>query len=215
MLSFFKKKKKSIPERTIDDLKRITKILFIDDLTFNLVDSLKEKDGWQNVQKIKDVDSLSQTEVREAHIIFVDVQGVGKKLGFEDEGLGLISALRNSYPAKKIIMYSAESKGRIDGLHPSGNIVDYRLRKTATRYEFESTIERFAKESFCLDNCIMHIKDVFLRELGITKNDEEIRRIVEILYNKGTYNDPQKIASAFNLSNIGSIASIIQLLLMS
>ena len=86
MLSLFKKKKKSIPERTIDDLKRITKILFIDDLTFNLVDSLKEKDGWQNVQKIKDVDSLSQTEVREAHIIFVDVQGVGKKLGFEDEG---------------------------------------------------------------------------------------------------------------------------------
>ena len=55
MLSFFKKKKKSIPERTIDDLKRITKILFIDDLTFNHVDSLKEKDGWQNVQKIKDV----------------------------------------------------------------------------------------------------------------------------------------------------------------
>ena len=27
-----------------------------------------------------DVESISQTEVSEAHIIFVDVQGVGKKL---------------------------------------------------------------------------------------------------------------------------------------
>lgn len=213
MRLFNRKQNKTIPTRSIDDLKRITKILFIDDLNFNYITALKEKDGWQNISRISDPTSISQTELREAHIVFVDVQGVGKKMGFEDEGLGLIQAIREHYPEKKIIMYSAENKGRIDGLHPAGNLVDFRLRKTASRYEFENTIERFAKEAFCLDNCVAHIRIVFQRELGISKTDEEINAVIQMLYNNGKYNDPSSIAKAFSLSNIGSVASIIQLLL--
>ena len=104
-------KKKAIPIPTLSDLKQKTKILFVDDLKFNVVDSLKTKDGWKNIQRVSDVDSITQTEVLEAHVIFVDVQGVGKRLGFADEGLGLIVALKETYPEKKVVMYSAESKG--------------------------------------------------------------------------------------------------------
>lgn len=210
----FRKKQCSIPVRTVDDLKRITRILFIDDLSFNYVSAIKEKDGWQNITKVSDISSLSQTELKDAHIIFVDVQGVGKKLAFDDEGLGLIQAIRTHYPEKKIIMYSAENKGKIDGLHPAGNLVDYRLRKTASRYEFENVIERFAKEAFCLDNCVIHIKEVFQRELGVSKNDEEIKSVVQMLYAKDTYNDKDKVAKAFNLNDVGSVASIIQMFLL-
>ena len=109
-LNFFKKnKKKTIPTPTLPELKQKTKILFVDDLKFNIIDSLKDKDGWRNIQRVADVESISQSEVCEAHIIFVDVQGVGKKLGFADEGLGLIVALKETYPEKKIVMYSSES----------------------------------------------------------------------------------------------------------
>lgn len=214
MIRLFKKKRLEIPQRTVEDLKRITKILFIDDQSFGVVQQLKEKDGWQNVCRIRDVDSLSQTEIRDAHIVFVDIQGVGKKMGFEDEGMGVIQALRETYPEKKIIMYSAESKGKVDALHPSGNLVDYRLRKTAKRYEFESVIEQFAKESFYLDNCIHHIKDALQREFGVSKNDAEIKAIIETLYQSGKYSDSALIAKAFNLNSVGSIASIIQLFLL-
>lgn len=200
-----------MPQRTVDDLKRITRVLFIDDQSFSIVHQLKEKDGWQNIQKIRDVESLSQTEVRDAHIIFVDIQGVGKRMGFVDEGMGLIQALRETYPEKKIIMYSAESKGKIDALHPSGNLVDYRLRKTAKRYEFESVIEQFAKESFCLDNCITHIRETLQRELGISKSDDEIREAIQKLSYNRKFDNASDIARVFSLSNIGSIASIIQL----
>lgn len=77
----FKKKTevKRIPSRSVDELKNITKVLFIDDKTFKVVDNIKEKDGWKSVSRIVDVDSLSQTEIQESHIIFVDIQGVGKK----------------------------------------------------------------------------------------------------------------------------------------
>lgn len=213
-MSIFRKKRIEIPQRTIDDLKNITKVLFIDDQSFRIVQDLKEKDGWKNVSRIRDVDSLTQSEVKDAHIIFVDIQGVGKKMGFQDEGMGLIEALRQTYPEKKIIMYSAESKGKIDALHPSGNLVDYRLRKTAKRYEFESVIEQFAKESFYLDNCIIHIKETLQRELGVSKSENEIKEIIEKVYSSGKMSDTSAIAKAFSLNNIGSVASIVQLFLM-
>lgn len=96
-----KSKVKKIPSRTLDELKNITKILFVDDKAFKVIDNIKEKNGWKNVSRIVDVESLSQTEIQESHIIFVDIQGVGKKMNFKDGGLGLIVALKKEYPDKK------------------------------------------------------------------------------------------------------------------
>jgi hypothetical protein len=207
-------KKKAIPIPTLSDLKQKTKILFVDDLKFNVVDSLKTKDGWKNIQRVSDVDSITQTEVLEAHVIFVDVQGVGKRLGFADEGLGLIVALKETYPEKKVVMYSAESKGQVNAFHQAADIVDGRLKKRPSRYEFDSTIERLAREAFCLNNCVEYLRKILLRDFRIDMSDSEIKEIVENLYNNGTYNDSSIIAAAFNLNNAGAIASIIQLLLM-
>ncbi len=196
------------------ELKQKTKILFVDDLAFNIVDNLKTKDGWKNIHRVSDVDSMTQSEILEAHIIFVDVQGVGKKLGFTDEGLGLIVALKEAYPEKKVVMYSAESKGQVNAFHKAADLVDGRLKKRPSRYEFDSTIERLAKEVFCLNNCVEYLRKILLRDFQIDMSHAEIKEIVENLYNNGTFNDSSGIAAAFNLSNAGSIASIIQLLLM-
>ena len=215
IVNFFKSDKvKAIPTPTLPELKQKTKILFVDDLKFNIVDSLKDKDGWRNIQRVADVDSISQTEVAEAHIIFVDVQGVGKKLGFVDEGLGLIVALKETYPEKKVVMYSSESKGQVSAFHKASDMVDGRLKKRPSRYEFCATIERLAKEAFCLNSCVSYLRKTLLRDFNVDLTDAEIKKIVEDLYNKGTYNDTSTIAAAFNLSNAGSIASIIQLLFM-
>lgn len=216
LVNLFKKKTevKKIPNRTLDELKNITKVLFIDDKAFKVIDNIKEKNGWKNVSRIVDAESLSQTEIQESHIIFVDIQGVGKKMNFKDGGLGLIVALKKEYPDKKIVMYSAESQGQIDAFHPASEQVDARLRKTASLYEFTSTLERLAKEAFCLENCVKHLKTILRREFGIEKDDQEIIKILTTLYNNDGYKNKSTIASAFSLSDAGSIASIIQLLLM-
>lgn len=215
ILNLFKNnKKKTIPTPTLPELKQKTKILFVDDLKFNIIDSLKDKDGWRNIQRVADVESISQSEVSEAHIIFVDVQGVGKKLGFTDEGLGLIVALKETYPEKKIVMYSSESKGQVSAFHKAADMVDGRLKKKPSRYEFDSTIERLAKEVFCLNHCVSYLRKILLRDFNVDLTDAEIKKVIEDLYYNGTYNETNKIAAAFNLSNAGSIASIIQLLLM-
>ena len=111
-------------------------------------------------------------------------------------------------------MLNAESQGQIDAFHPAAELVDARLRKTASLYEFISTVERLAKEAFCLDNCVKHLKVILRREFGIEKDETEITKIITDLYDNEGYKNQNTIASAFSLSNAGSIASIIQLLLM-
>ena len=82
MFSIFTKQK-SFPVRTIEQLKNSVEILFIDNEEFNLTKELKEKDGWKRIKCVTDIKSLSQPELKDAHILCVDIQGVGKELGLD------------------------------------------------------------------------------------------------------------------------------------
>ena len=143
MFNLFKTKKK-FPIRTIEQLKDSVEILFIDNEAFNLTEDLKEKEGWKRIKHVTDIKSMSQPELLDAHILCIDIQGVGKELGFPDEGLGLITAIHKQYPEKKIIMYSAEAQGQVDAFHPAEGVVDARLKKSANRYQFEMQLEELA-----------------------------------------------------------------------
>lgn len=119
--------------------KETARILFIDDdTTFQVVKIIK-KSGWCNVKVIKDVDSLDSPAIKETDLFFIDIQGVGKALKFKDEGLGLAIALKNKYPNKKIVIYSAEPSG--DRFHQGFRVADDFLSKTAEPYQFQQVIE--------------------------------------------------------------------------
>lgn len=115
------------------------RILFIDDehTKFKMVSILK-KAGWKNTNSTKDITDLDDYKAKDADIIFVDINGVGKTL-FEDQGLGLASALKKKYPKKKIVIYSAETKG--NRFHRALREVDDCLSKDAEPYQFVNLIE--------------------------------------------------------------------------
>ena len=128
------------PQQTlpIEELKKSTTILFIDDdRTFKIVDILK-KMGWLNTKLIKDINSLSDHNVVAADVLFIDIQGVGKLLQEKDEGLGLALAIKRRYPTKKIVIYSAQGDGA--RFHEALSEADYSLPKTAEPVRFEETI---------------------------------------------------------------------------
>ncbi len=128
------------------DFQRKTKdschILFIDDqhTDFKMVSILK-KAGWSNTKAIKDLTDLDDYKVVEAKIIFVDINGVGTQM-FEDQGLGLAAALKDKYPEKIIILYSAEPTG--NRFNKKLRKVDESLPKNAEPYEFISLIEQYS-----------------------------------------------------------------------
>ncbi len=121
------------------ELKKKTKILFIDDDNKFKVVSILKNSGWVNTKIIKDINNIDSDEVRTTDIFFVDIQGVGKKLEFQDEGLGLANALKNKYPNKKVVIYSAENRG--DRFHEALKKVDDSLPKNAEPFQFQQTIE--------------------------------------------------------------------------
>ncbi|MFD2755291.1 response regulator [Comamonas terrae] len=122
------------------ELKRTSQILFIDDdRGFKIVGILK-KMGWENTKLVTDISSLEQSQLLNADVIFVDIQGVGRIMQYSDEGLGLALAIKRRYPAKKVVIYSAEEKGA--RFHEALQEADYSLPKTAEPIRFEDTIVR-------------------------------------------------------------------------
>ena len=188
MMNIFKKKKK-LPERNLDNMKQISRLLFIDDKKFAVVDILIRA-GWLNTQSIKDVESLDQTEIK-------------------DEGLGLTIALKEKYPNKKIIVYSSEDQGRVQAFHKGIDIADARLSKSADPYQFQSIVERFSKDILSLDSCVERIQKTIYNEFGQTMQTEEIIEKITKIYNQDDFSI-KNVSKIFNLSNAGSVASIVQ-----
>lgn len=116
-----------------------TRILFIDDDTrFKIVTMLK-KQGWVHTSIMKDLKNFEAPKFKEANVVFVDIQGVGKDMGFGQEGLGLADAIKEKFPDKKVVIYSAEKTG--DRFHKALQKADASLSKDADLYEFELTLE--------------------------------------------------------------------------
>ena len=113
-------------------------ILFVDDQKFDIVEVLK-KAGWTNTKRIKDVANLDSTDVKNADVIFVDVNGVGCQLFPKDQGLGLAEAIKKKYPQKYIVLYSALSHN----FHKAFNVVDTILEKNADPYEFINILDNY------------------------------------------------------------------------
>jgi hypothetical protein len=128
----------------LESLKLSTKILFIDDdIKFKIVTILKNA-GWINTSIIKDIKSLDNSEVVNTNLFFVDVNGVGKFLGFKDEGLGLAKALKEKYPNKRVVIYSSDKTG--DRFHEALRQADDFLSKDAEPYQFQKIVEDLVKK---------------------------------------------------------------------
>lgn len=118
-----------------DEIKINKKILFIDDNPYSIT-KLMQKNGWRHVNLVPEIDSFECDEVKSADVILVDIIGVGKNLGFKDQGYELAEALKETYPDKKIIIYSQEK----NNFHKAIKKVDLTIEKTSNIYLLEKEI---------------------------------------------------------------------------
>jgi len=125
-----------------EKLKLNTHVLFIDDEKFPVINILKNA-GWVNTSRLRSVKSVNDAAIKNAQILFVDINGVAKELFPADHGLGLVVALKKTYgKTKKVIIYSAETSG--NRFHQAFRMCDDQLNKNADSYEFQTTAERLA-----------------------------------------------------------------------
>jgi DNA-binding NtrC family response regulator len=133
---FFKKK-----ALTIEEIKKKTQILFVDDESFDHLTVAIRDAGW-NVRQINDITNIHNEEIKNADIIFMDFKGVGVKLTPTKEGIGLMAHLRKNYPKKHIIFYSG-SAGFVPGYEVMG-IANEWIQKSADPFEYLDRIEAAA-----------------------------------------------------------------------
>jgi hypothetical protein len=136
----FKKKPLSIEE-----IKRQTQVLFIDDESFDFLLENIRQSGW-NVKQKKEIDNLDIEEIKNADIIFIDYKDVGTILTPSEEGIGLLKALRHKYPNKHLIFYSGYA-GFIPG-HEIHDIANGWISKNADPYVYIERIESTARKIY-------------------------------------------------------------------
>ena len=203
----FRRRGYTLPNRSIDELKGHCRILFIDDQDFS-VPQILVASGWKRTKRIADVESLSCPEVADAHVVFVDIADVGVRLEFSDQGLGLVSALKEKYPEKKVVVYSAQTVG--DRFHRGLSDADERLAKNADPFEFETLVERFAKEMWSVEGVVQRLKEVLATELGHHVSEEQIYAMLVKVGKRDDWSS-SAVAKVFKIANPGSIVPLIQL----
>lgn len=131
-------------EVSIDQIKSELKVIFVDDKRFNVVDLLK-KNGWKQVGYKRDITDIDSIDVREAHVFFLDINGVGLAMGFHNQGMGLCGALKRRYGAnKRVVLYSGETTGDI--FDADARMADDTLKKDSDLYQFTTLMEQYGKE---------------------------------------------------------------------
>ena len=129
-------------EEKIQLMKSRVQILFIDDdKKFKIVQNLKDG-GWKMTKTVPDIKNVDVPIVNKSSVIFVDINGVGKLLNLEYEGLDLALMLKQKYPEKRVIIYSANKDSY--SFHEAWNVCDYRLEKNALPYQFQSLVESYS-----------------------------------------------------------------------
>ena len=129
----------------IEGMRAQTNILFIDDdKEFKTIVPILKKAGWKNTSFFSDPDvkDTSAEKIQKAHIIFVDIKGVGKTM-YEDEGLGLVVDLKRKYPDKRVVIYSAIPEHKV--FHEAMKLADDRIPKNSQPAVFVSAIETLAE----------------------------------------------------------------------
>ncbi|MEE1001007.1 MAG: hypothetical protein U0L37_03530 [Bacteroidales bacterium] len=137
-------KEQSKQELFIDQIKSELKVIFVDDKKFNIVNLLK-KNGWKQISYKNDISDLDDPEIREAHVIFLDINGVGIAMNFQNQGMGLCGAIKRKYGNKKrVVLYSGETDGSI--FDSDAKMADDTLVKDSDYYQFIYLMEQYGKE---------------------------------------------------------------------
>lgn len=116
-------------------------ILIIDDNSFVYEEEMRSR-GY-NIHCIHDLDYLEMAE--SYRIIISDIKGVGNKLQYGYEGVGLLHALKNKYPFKLYGVYTGNSVDlEIANLLEGVKIIP----KNVDKDDWDSYLEGFVKDSF-------------------------------------------------------------------
>ncbi len=157
------KKKNLLRNPDVAQLKSMTRILFIDDEDRTRLLNYLEREGW-HARQIRDLCRLEDVDLRDSHIVFVDIMGIGKALEKENEGLDVVVSIKRKFPEKKVVLYSSRSTHDI--FHEANELADKRIYKRSGDLEqFILTAEELSRRCFSWDHVVHEIFEKIKNQL--------------------------------------------------
>ncbi|MBS6477818.1 MAG: response regulator [Firmicutes bacterium] len=185
---------------TLKLLKRDTKILIIDDGEFIFLDLLR-KNGY-NIEHKKDISSV--LDVAAYHIIFCDVRGVGKDLSGKFEGAHLVRLIKNEYPEKMVISYSAI--GYDSTYEEYLSFADGRISKGSSIEDWSSCIDEYIKKiadpKYIWENTRSRLEKEGVPTIKIAQYEDRYVRAIQ----SGSFENMKKL---FNKSENATVIKIL------
>jgi DNA-binding NarL/FixJ family response regulator len=97
--------KKAVRVASIEEMRKKSRILVIDDQVFPYQELLK-RDGY-DVERWAEVENLSKLTDGYFDILLLDINGVGLKESPKRQGLGILEHVKHSNPAQQVVLYSS------------------------------------------------------------------------------------------------------------
>lgn len=129
----------SIIEQRLYEQRKNTKILVIDDQSFEIKEFIKNH-GY-SIDLLQDISSVEMTEPYP--LILCDIRGVGLMLNPKLQGIHLINEIKKTYPSKIVIAYTAGTDSSMQDklIQPDGFLL-----KTADLAEWIELLDSKIKE---------------------------------------------------------------------
>ena len=145
----------------ITDIRKKVNMLVIDDNVF-IPEKYLVANGYQ-VNHKEDVDTIKDVEPYD--IILCDISGIGKKLGYSNEGASLIREIHKNYPNKRIIAYTSNTFD--PGLNQYFSLAEFVAPKDFGIDDWISVLDEQVKQSINPVNQWIKIRN-YLLEIGVS-----------------------------------------------
>jgi DNA-binding NarL/FixJ family response regulator len=145
----------------ITEIRKKVNMLVIDDNEFQ-PEKFLIANGYQ-IQHKYDIDTIKDVEPYD--VVLCDISGIGKKLGFTNEGASLIREIHKNYPNKRIIAYTAYTFD--PGLNQFFSLADFVAPKDFGVDDWISVLDEQITESINPVNQWKKIRD-YLLEINVS-----------------------------------------------
>lgn len=157
-----------ITSKSLDDIRKRSKILIIDDTPIYYMKFLK-KDFYSNIEQWQKIKDLNKLESGYYDVILLDIKGVGQTQFEAEQGFGLLKHLKLKNSAQIIIAISNHEWSL--KYQEFFEMADAKLFTGSDYGVFKRTIEEQLKKCFSYDHYIQSIEKIAIQ------NDIDVSKI--------------------------------------
>jgi CheY-like chemotaxis protein len=196
--------KRMAPSIPLSELIKRTRIVVIDDKKTEFPFDPLLQEGYA-ITHWKDVVDLAKLESGFFDIIVLDINGIGRKLDNDGEGISVLRHLKERNPSQVIVAYSGQS-------HDPERIQFFRLAdqfvpKPTNMLTWKEILDNLIQEKISVEY-YWNVASKMLREAGAT--DQQILNLERALVKAGKSGEPAE-TSAIIVATLGTLGKVANL----